>query len=484
MAGGVQARSIQGLSVPAFRVILLALAAFFPVAVQAQPMDSLRIQVPSSSDGSWARTAVAVQKALLDEGLVKHCEIVYSPGAGGLIGLAEMVSGQRGNGATVLLSGRSLLSAAEHNRSLISLRNATPIARLSGTDIVIAVPARSPISDLPDLIEAIRENGRSINWLGGSEGGVDHLLVMQLTAALGGSRQNVSYEAVPGGGNEELKRLVTERFAAAIGSFEEFANYAKQGRIRIIAISAKKRHPQVNAPTLLEYGLNISDSDWRGVFAPPGLTREQLDRLNTLFRDMAKSQTWKQELDVFVWEDRYLPGAEFGRWLETERAAIRAILSNEGQAPLPLGERFAFIGRKYRWTVAIAGAVIVVLLLVLAFQRVVSRKRQVVLENSLESATEATSRMGVQLEHSLSGASSYIKSEFDRWNLSAAEKEVAWMLLKGLSFRVIGDARGTSDRTVREQARSIYAKSGLENRSSFAAYFLEDFFLSNPGAPQ
>ena len=49
------------------------------------------------------------------------------------------------------------------------------------------------------------------------------------------------------------------------------------------------------------------------------------------------------------------------------------------------------------------------------------------------------------------------------------------MLLKGLTFKDIAKARCKSERTVRQQAGAIYAKSSLVNRSDLAAYFLEDF---------
>ncbi len=50
-------------------------------------------------------------------------------------------------------------------------------------------------------------------------------------------------------------------------------------------------------------------------------------------------------------------------------------------------------------------------------------------------------------------------------------------LLKGLSLKEIASLRNTSERTVREQARSLYRKSGLPGRSSLSAFFLEDLLL-------
>lgn len=72
------------------------------------------------------------------------------------------------------------------------------------------------------------------------------------------------------------------------------------------------------------------------------------------------------------------------------------------------------------------------------------------------------------------GLGEYISAQLETWNLSAAEKEIALLLIKGLSHREIADLRSTSERTVRQQSQSIYAKAGLKGRTELSAYFLED----------
>jgi len=73
-----------------------------------------------------------------------------------------------------------------------------------------------------------------------------------------------------------------------------------------------------------------------------------------------------------------------------------------------------------------------------------------------------------------------IDRQFERWNLTKAEAEVGLFLLKGLSHKEIANFRQTSERTVREQSRALYRKSGLTGRSSLSAFFLEDLLLPRP----
>lgn len=68
-----------------------------------------------------------------------------------------------------------------------------------------------------------------------------------------------------------------------------------------------------------------------------------------------------------------------------------------------------------------------------------------------------------------------IRKQFETWQLTPSEKEVASLLLKGLSFDEIANVRNTKEKTVRQQATSIYRKSGLGSRHEFAAWFFEDF---------
>lgn len=75
------------------------------------------------------------------------------------------------------------------------------------------------------------------------------------------------------------------------------------------------------------------------------------------------------------------------------------------------------------------------------------------------------------------GLSEAIDEQFDRWQLSTAEREVALLLLKGLSHRDVAKIRQVTEATARQQARSVYKKGGLEGRHDLAAFFLEDLML-------
>jgi DNA-binding NarL/FixJ family response regulator len=71
--------------------------------------------------------------------------------------------------------------------------------------------------------------------------------------------------------------------------------------------------------------------------------------------------------------------------------------------------------------------------------------------------------------------SAVIHTQLESWALTISEKEVAMLLLKGLSFKEISGVRNTKEKTVRQQASTIYSKANVEGRHEFAAWFFEDF---------
>ena len=88
-----------------------------------------------------------------------------------------------------------------------------------------------------------------------------------------------------------------------------------------------------------------------------------------------------------------------------------------------------------------------------------------------------------QARRYVDGLARSIDQQLDQWQLSVAEKEVAFLLLKGLSLKDIARVRGTAEKTVRAQSAAVYAKSGLAGRTELSAFFLEDLLVPALPAP-
>lgn len=112
------------------------------------------------------------------------------------------------------------------------------------------------------------------------------------------------------------------------------------------------------------------------------------------------------------------------------------------------------------------------------FSRVEDQERtQLEIVRELTLAKQEGAEWRSRVKGLMDGLSSAIDQQFDRWGLSRAEKDVALLLLKGLSHKEVAQLRGRAERTVRQQALAIYRKANLSGRASLAAYFLEDLLL-------
>lgn len=95
-------------------------------------------------------------------------------------------------------------------------------------------------------------------------------------------------------------------------------------------------------------------------------------------------------------------------------------------------------------------------------------------EAALAATRAEADRWKTEAADLIRGLGGAIDAQMERWGLSPAEKEVALLLLKGLSHKEVADIRGTGEATVRQQSRALYRKAGLSGRHDLAAFFLED----------
>ena len=298
-------------------------------AAPAPAYNHLRLIAPAAPGGGWDQTARAMQQALQQAGLVHTSSVENIPGAAGTIGLARFVSSEGGNGDVVMISGLIMLAAVVTHQSPVTLREVTPIARLTGEYEVIVVPASSPFMSLADLMEAFKRSPESISWGGGSAGGTDQILAGLVADAVGVSPRRVNYIAFSGGG-ESMSAILGGQVSAGVNGLAEFAPQIEAGTVRVLGISSAERLPSLEAPTLREQGIDVVLENWRSIVAPPGINAEQRRRLASVIRAMVESPAWREILTRYRWSDRYLDGEPLATFSASEEERVQAILTKLG----------------------------------------------------------------------------------------------------------------------------------------------------------
>jgi DNA-binding CsgD family transcriptional regulator len=66
-----------------------------------------------------------------------------------------------------------------------------------------------------------------------------------------------------------------------------------------------------------------------------------------------------------------------------------------------------------------------------------------------------------------------IQSHFDSWKLTASERDVAALMIKGLSISEIASVRGSADGTVKAHLSAIYRKSNARNRAEVLSHIMD-----------
>ncbi len=96
------------------------------------------------------------------------------------------------------------------------------------------------------------------------------------------------------------------------------------------------------------------------------------------------------------------------------------------------------------------------------------------LKHSLNNVRKDLESSNIRLHEGKKEYQKVIQWQFSEWKLSPSEKEVALLLLKGLSIKEVATCRNTQEKTVRKQASAVYEKSKLSGRHELSAWFFED----------
>jgi putative tricarboxylic transport membrane protein len=296
----------------------------------ALSLDNLKILVPAGPGGGWDQHGRALQNAMQSANVVKKITIDNKPGAGGTVGLAQFVTSNKSDPNALLVGGAIMVGAIQINKSPVNLSQVTPIARLTGEYVVIAVSPSSKIQSMKDLVAQLKANPGSVSWGGGSLGGTDQILAAMIAQSSGVDPAKINYIAYPGGGGEVQSATMGGHLTAGLAGYAEFAAQIKSGKLRAVGISSDKRLPGVDIPTLKEQGIDVELINWRAVFGAPGITDAQRKELIDAVGQKVKGNAWNETVNKNQWINMYLAGDEFKAFLDAEQARIAKILESSG----------------------------------------------------------------------------------------------------------------------------------------------------------
>ena len=292
-----------------------------------QALGTVKMMIPANPGGGWDQTGRALGAAMQAAKAAQSVQFDNKGGAAGTIGLAQFVNAAKGDPNALMIGGMVMVGGIALNKSPVGLDAVTPIARLTSEYEVIVVPANSPHKTIADLVAAFKADPGKVSWGGGSAGGTDHILVGLIAKAVGADPSRINYVAFKGGG-EAISAIIGGHVTAGVSGLGEFAEQIRAGRMRALAVSSPSAIDGIR--TLKEQGIDVVLGNWRGVFAAPGITPAQRDALIGALRTATGSPAWKETLKKYGWEDAWLAGDEYKRFLDADIVRITGIIDSLG----------------------------------------------------------------------------------------------------------------------------------------------------------
>src|SRR5687768_17409024 len=308
-------------AVAAVTAPLVSVSAQTTCAVEGFADTPIEIMAPAAPGGGWDTTAREMQRVLQEEGIAPTVEVYNVEGAGGTVGIAQLVNDEAGNDHHLMMMGLVMIGAIATNASPVTLEQTTPISSLTAEFEVIVVPADSEYQSLDDLIAAFQADPTAISWGGGSAGGTDHILVGLIAQAAGVDPTQINYVPFSGGG-EALAAILGGQVSAGVSGVGEWLDQIESGELRALAVSgasagdatpaAGGATPMAGAaqiaPTLQEQGIDVELANWRGVVAPPDISEEGHQCLIAIVEQMTASDAWAETRATYGWQDFTMVG--------------------------------------------------------------------------------------------------------------------------------------------------------------------------------
>ncbi|WP_299989385.1 tripartite tricarboxylate transporter substrate binding protein [uncultured Ruegeria sp.] len=310
----------------------IAAAVFALSGVAASAQECI---APANPGGGWDFTCRQVGKSLQDLGLIDQTmQVVNLAGGGGGVAFAEVVN-KRGedNELIVAASAATATRLAQGAYPGNTMDQVRWLAAIGADYGVIAVAADSPVNTLPELLDQIKADPTTVSVAGGSAvGGWDHLKVLIAANAYGiDDVRAVKYIAFDGGG-EAVTQLLAGSVQAFTGDISEAKGFVDSGDIKVIAVLAPERLPGefANFPTAKEQGIDAIGANWRGFYAPGGMTDEAYGDWVGKIGDLYASDEWKEVMAANGLAPLDLQGADFQNFVAESVGQIQTISKEIG----------------------------------------------------------------------------------------------------------------------------------------------------------
>ena len=312
-------------------IVAAALASAAAWGQAWRPEKPVEVIVPTGAGGINDQNARLIQKSLQDQKLPVPVLTVNKPGGNQSIAVVYLQQHPADphylfySTATVFTN--ELAGITPHRYSEM-----TPLALLLVDYSVITVAAASPMKSMRDLVARLKADPDSIAFGLVARGGPNHLALAQGIRSAGLDAKKLKLVVFKTNA-ESMTAVMGGHIPAVVSSVSAALPQLQAGTTRILAVAAPQRVGGSFAavPTMREQGIDATGiSNWRGLFAPKGVTAAQVAYWEEALAKVVATEEWKSQLETNNLVSRFLRGREFAKYLEGEYRDTRAVMTDLG----------------------------------------------------------------------------------------------------------------------------------------------------------
>ena len=295
----------------------LLLLAGASATAQTYPTKPVKVIVPYAAGGNMEHWRPTLSK--VGQLLGQNFFVDYRPGAGGNIG-SDIVAKSPGDGYTLLIGtiGTHAINVSAYAKMPYdAIKDFTPIVSLATMSNVAIVNPATPVNSIREFIDHARANPGKLNFGSPGNGSSAHLTGEMFSQVNGLTLQHVPYK----GSAPAMMDLMAGRIDIMFDNIPLPLPHIKAGKLRALAVTAAQRSAVLpDMPTLAEAGVKGFDvSSWYGIYAPAGLPRELVQRLNAAFNEALRTPEIRDQLSAQGWAVTGGTPEQFGAFARAEQ---------------------------------------------------------------------------------------------------------------------------------------------------------------------
>ena len=263
-----------------------------PAAAQQYPNKPIKIIMPFPT-GTGPDTVMRLVAEKLTRYWGHQVIVDNKPGGNGWIAL-EAAKRSPADGYTLLQVDAAAVALQPHLYKKLPFdpfKDFEPVAPLYTTNYFVVVGADSPWQNIPDFVAAAKAKKGDLAYGSSGVGGQLHMGGAMMETAINAPMTHIPYKET----TQIYTSISSGDIAWAFGTGSTVGPLYRAKKVKFLAIAAPQRNPAFpEVPTLAEAGgpANFELRTWVGVFAPTGVPKPILEKINA---DIAKAM---QEPDI------------------------------------------------------------------------------------------------------------------------------------------------------------------------------------------